>query len=195
MLARLKMAIKYFLWKNKAKRIFRKSNGLIRSPIRIKNPQYFYIGKHCRVDKQSRIECLDTFSGERLQPKLILEEGVIVGIRCVFWVTNELKIGKDTILANDILITTENHGINPEINIPYHAQPLISKPVIIGSNCWIGAHAIILPGVSIGNNCVVGAGSVVTKSFPSNSIIAGNPASLVKKYDFDLHKWIRNLDS
>ena len=49
-------------------------------------------------------------------------------------------------------------------------------PVHIGDNCWIGYGAVILKGVTLGNNCVVGANSVVTKSFMSNSVIAGNPA-------------------
>ena len=57
----------------------------------------------------------------------------------------------------------------------------IPKKVSIGNNVWIGGGVTILPGVSLGNNVVVGAGSVVTKSFPDNVIIAGNPATIIKK--------------
>ncbi|MBR2589957.1 MAG: acyltransferase [Clostridia bacterium] len=52
-------------------------------------------------------------------------------------------------------------------------------PVKIGNNVFIGAGSIILPGVTLGDNCVIGAGSVVTKSFPENSIVAGNPARVL----------------
>ena len=50
----------------------------------------------------------------------------------------------------------------------------------IGKNCFIGAKAIITPGVRVGDSCIVGSGAVVTKDVPSGSIVAGNPAQIVK---------------
>lgn len=50
----------------------------------------------------------------------------------------------------------------------------------IGANCFVGAHAIVMPGVRIGDECIVGSGSVVTRDVPSNSIVAGNPAEIVR---------------
>jgi acetyltransferase-like isoleucine patch superfamily enzyme len=50
----------------------------------------------------------------------------------------------------------------------------------VGRNCFVGGGSIILPGVTIGDNCVIGAGSVVTKDVPPRSIVAGNPAKVVR---------------
>ena len=55
--------------------------------------------------------------------------------------------------------------------------------IVIGNNVFIGFNAIVMPGVVIGDNCVIGAGSVVTKSIPSNSVVAGVPAKLIRTFD------------
>ena len=59
---------------------------------------------------------------------------------------------------------------------------LRTAPVKIANNVWIGMNAVILKGVTIGENCVVAAGSVVTKSVPPNTVVAGNPAIIVKAF-------------
>lgn len=49
-----------------------------------------------------------------------------------------------------------------------------------GGHCFIGGESLILPGITIGDNCVIGAGSVVTKDVPPRSIVAGNPAKVIR---------------
>ena len=100
-----------------------------------------------------------------------------------------VKIGDDVLFASNVIVTNENHGINPEADIPYMDQPLSSKNVEICNGCWIGEKVCILPGVRIGKKCVIGAGSVVTKSIPDYCIAAGNPAKVIKKYNFTTHAW------
>ena len=84
--------------------------------------------------------------------------------------------------------------MNPESDLPYHAQNLINGPVSIGNNCWIATEVIFLPNSSIGDNCVVAAHSVVNKHFPSNVIIGGAPAKVLKKYNFETHQWEKVKD-
>lgn len=61
--------------------------------------------------------------------------------------------------------------------------PELGKEIHIGDDCWIGGNAIILPGVTLGRGVVVGAGSVVTKSVPAFTVVAGNPAKVLRKID------------
>lgn len=84
-----------------------------------------------------------------------------------------LEIGDYTIWANNVCILTGNHDLLNHSNY-------ICKSVKIGKNCWLGNSVTILPGVELGDNVTVGANCVVTKSFPSNVVIAGCPAKIIR---------------
>lgn len=79
-----------------------------------------------------------------------------------------VHIGPQTYVAFDVRILTHDRTRG----LYLHTR--------IGANCFIGGCSLILPGVEIGDNCVVGAGSVVTKSVPPRSIVAGNPAKVIR---------------
>jgi len=64
----------------------------------------------------------------------------------------------------------------------------ITKKIEVGNNVYIGINSIIMPGVTINDNTIIGAGSVVTKSFPSGSVVAGTPAKYIKSFDEYLEK-------
>lgn len=94
---------------------------------------------------------------------------------CYFQGKGRIVIGKGTYIAPNVGIITANHNIE---DLDLHDAP---KDVVIGEACWIGMNSMILPGVTLGDRTVVGAGSVVTKSFPGECIIAGNPAKIIKQ--------------
>lgn len=56
-----------------------------------------------------------------------------------------------------------------------------SRQVVLRRGCWIGANVTILPGVTIGENAVVGAGSIVTRDVPPRTVVAGNPARVIRE--------------
>ena len=105
--------------------------------------------------------------------KLILNGGFInegVTITCAKRVT----IGKNAHIAREAVIRDyDGHYLE---DVAYRT----AKPVFIGDNVWIGYRAMILKGVTIGDNSVIAANSVVTKDVPSNCIVAGNPATIIK---------------
>lgn len=79
-----------------------------------------------------------------------------------------VHIGEESYLAFGVVVFTH------DMSRHFHAN------TYIGSRCFIGGNSIIMPGVKIGNNCIIGAGSVVTKDVPSNCIVAGNPAKIIR---------------
>lgn len=90
----------------------------------------------------------------------------------------KVKIGDNCLIAPQVGIYTACHPIDRKARV---SGLELGRPVTIGNDCWIGGRAVINPGVTLGDNVIVGSGSVVTKSFPSNVVIAGNPAKIMKK--------------
>ena len=87
---------------------------------------------------------------------------------------NYVEIGNENMFGPDVYIADSNHAFRPGVSPK--TLPMQKGTVKIGSNCWIGAKAIILKDVELGDGCVVAAGAVVTKSFPAGSVIKGVPA-------------------
>jgi maltose O-acetyltransferase len=91
---------------------------------------------------------------------------------------SKITIGNNVSLsASSILVST---GLEIETFLEMQHKH-IGKGIIVGNNVQIGVGAIVLDGVNIGNNVIIGAGSVVTKHIPSNSIVVGNPAKILKR--------------
>lgn len=94
--------------------------------------------------------------------------------------SQRIHIGNGTLIGSGAIITdSDAHSIHAEFrNDPNY---IITAPVFIGENVFIGARAIILKGVTIGNGAVIGAGAVVTKNVDPLTIVAGNPAKVISQ--------------
>lgn len=97
-----------------------------------------------------------------------------IGPRVELYSKSLLTIGSQTVISQDSKIYTASHDISSL------TLPLVLKPVVIGSHCWIAAGAFIGPGVHVHDYAVVGARSVVFKSVMSHEVVVGNPARAVK---------------
>ncbi|WP_083191731.1 acyltransferase [Formosa haliotis] len=90
-----------------------------------------------------------------------------------------ITIGKNVLMGYNCQVTDSNfHDLHPKKRLQPDNNP---KAVKIGNNVFLGNNVTILKGVELGDNTVVGAASVVTKSFPENVILAGNPAKVIQK--------------
>lgn len=109
-----------------------------------------------------------------------VEIGNNSGIGINAFLSGKVIIGDDVMMGPDCIIYTRNHSFQrTDITIKSQGNEL-EKFVVIKNDVWIGGQVIILPGVVIGEGAVIGAGSVVTKNIEPYSIVAGNPARLIK---------------
>lgn len=86
-----------------------------------------------------------------------------------------IHIDKNCLIASGVTILSHDHC--KRVN----NQPFLADTKI-GKNCFVAVGAIILPGITIGDEVIVGAGAVVTKNVPSNVIVAGNPARIIRDH-------------
>lgn len=102
-------------------------------------------------------------------------KNVFINHACTFLDMGGITIEDNVLIGPKVNLITENHPLNPA-----DRKALITKPIIIKKNAWIGAAATILPGVTIGENSVIAAGAVVSKDVPDNVVAGGIPAKIIK---------------
>lgn len=111
---------------------------------------------------------------------LSLKIGDNVGINPNTCIYGRVIIGDNVMIAPNCMIASGNHGIS-DTNFPMIKQACTTKgDIIIGNDVWIASNSVILDGVKVGEGAVVAAGSIVTNDVPPFSIVAGNPARIIK---------------
>lgn len=108
---------------------------------------------------------------------IFVGENFYANFNCTFLDVSTIEIGDNCMFAPNVQLYTATHPLHP---VKRNSGLEYAKPIKIGDNVWLGGGVIVTPGVTLGNNVVVGAGSVLTKSFPDNVVIAGNPARIIK---------------
>jgi acetyltransferase-like isoleucine patch superfamily enzyme len=109
-----------------------------------------------------------------------LGKNVFVNYHSVFLDTCLISIGSRTLVGPHVSFYSATHPVDPSVRQGTRG-PELGKEIHVGEDCWIGGNAVILPGVTIGKGSTVGAGSVVTKDVPEFTIVAGNPARIIRK--------------
>ena len=157
----------------------------------IKFGDNFVAGEHLRL------EAVSEYYGSEYSPEIVIKDNVVLNDFVHIGAVNYVEIGNNVLMASKIYISDHNHGnyngfFQSSPTTAPSTRPLNSnEKVIIGDNVWIGEFVTILPGVIIGEGSIIGSNSVVSKNIPANSIAVGIPAKVVKKYNFELSKWIK----
>jgi acetyltransferase-like isoleucine patch superfamily enzyme len=128
------------------------TNSEIDESVAVFTPLYINYGKNTKIGKN-----------------------VFINFDCTFLDLGGITIEDNVLIAPKVSLLSEGHPISPE-----NRQSLVSGPIHIKKNAWIGANATILPGVTIGENSVVASGAVVSKDVPANTVVGGVPAKVIK---------------
>ncbi len=99
-----------------------------------------------------------------------------VNFGCTFLAIGGITIEDDVFIGPHCVLATEYHPEDPSSR-----HSLLTKPIVVKRNAWLGANVTVLAGVTIGENAIVAAGSVVTKDVPDNMVVAGTPARIIRE--------------
>ncbi|UKK65740.1 acyltransferase [Prevotella communis] len=130
----------------------------------------FSLGQNSVVESYS---CINNAVGD-----VIIGDHTRIGIHNT--IIGPVTIGSHVNLAQGITVTALNHNFS-DTTRRIDEQGISTNPVTIEDDVWIGANAVILPGVTIGQHAVVAAGAVVTADVPTNTVVGGVPARIIKK--------------
>lgn len=139
----------------------------------------FIVGNHCVVETRTTIN--NQVGDVVIEDDTMITTGVTI--------VGPVHIGKNVIVGNGTLIFGMRHNYeNPDL--PVSAQGISTSLTTICDDSWIGGNVVINQGVTIGKHSLVGTGSVVTRDVPPYCIVAGVPAKIIKKYDFQKNEWV-----
>lgn len=172
---------------------------LILNPFKHKKGKGSVIQRRTRLDlfPYNKFECgeksiIEDFSTlNNAVGDIIIGNKSIIGIGCTL--IGPIKIGNEVMLAQNIVLSGLNHDYI-DVTISPLMQKVVCKQIVIADHVWIGANSVITAGVTLGKHSIIGAGSIVTKDIPEYSVALGNPAKVIKKYNFQAGAWesIRN---
>lgn len=154
----------------------------------LKGPEYISIGNQTTFEKDLYLTAWDSYQAnndiQHFTPEIKIGSNCHFGAFNHITAINSIEIGDNLLTGKNVTITDNSHGSTDfeHLSIEPILRPLVSKgPVKIGNNVWIGDKATILPNVTIGDGAVIAANAVVTKDVPAYSVVAGNPAKIIKK--------------
>ena len=158
---------------------------------RLIGPECIEIGDYCSFGNNLRLEAVTQYAGgSRFFPQIKFGNNVVINQNFHCTCADSLLIGDRTAITANCGIFAIIHPYD-DIDLPPKDQEIKAVPVNIGSDCLIEMNSVILPGTRLGNHRVVGANSTVSGEFGDYCVLAGSPAKIIKKYDFEKKEWIK----
>lgn len=145
--------------------------------------KHIIFGDNFKAGIMFRMEAIDEYSGIKYNPVIEIGDNVDFGQNCHIGCINHILIGNNVLVGSKVLIIDHDHGDSfYQSDVPPGKRKLVSKgPIRIGDNVWICDGVAILGNVVVGDNVIIGANSVITKDIPSNVVVAGAPAKVIRE--------------
>ena len=158
-------------------------------PARVNNPGRIAVGDSVVIHEHAWLAVFPVT--DSVTPALEIGSRTRIGrfahVACV----GHIRIAEDVLAADMVFIGDTHHGFDDAAQ-PIGQQPMaLPKPVVIERGVFLGIRATVLEGVTVGENAYVAAAAVVTEDVPPRTIVAGNPARPVKRWDPSAEAWVR----
>lgn len=170
-------------------------DSVIKPLLNTANKHMISIGDNVNIGSFSWVSVSTHFGNGRDESKnairLKIGDNVDIGNNAFIVANNNIEIGNNVMMGPYVYISDHIHEFE-DIHLTLRQQPLSQHGFVkIGDNVFIGIKASILPNVEIGERAVIGANTVVTKDVPAYSVVVGNPARIIKHFDFKKKKWVK----
>lgn len=156
----------------------------------VKHPECISIGNNVSIRSGIRLEPITEWRGKKYNPHIVIGNHVAIEQNVHIACAKMVKIEDGVLISSNVFITDCAHSYK-DVKKRVLQQHLIVTETVIGKDSFVGSGAKILAGVKIGKHCVIGANSVVNHDVPDYSVVAGTPAKIIKRYDFEKKEWIR----
>lgn len=174
---------------NRFKRLTSKNisrSSYIASGVQFLGLDQISIGKNCTIG-QNTVFTVNNRASTEIQLKI--DDNTYIGRNNFFAVGKSIEIGAYCIFGNNCAIMGSDHIFNTPLKPYITTGATTDKSIKIGVNCWLGYGISVLGNITIGHGSIIGANSVVTKNIPPFSLAIGNPARIIKRFNFNLNTW------
>jgi acetyltransferase-like isoleucine patch superfamily enzyme len=166
------------------------SGSVVVPPATILSPHRIEIGNDVLIFENATFSVVEDYRGRQHAPRLRIGDGTVIGHSIWFSCVGEITVGERVLIGHGVLIADSFHEYADPAR-PILLQPMAEpRRVIVGSGAIVGPGAAILSGSTIGENAYVVPNAVVVGDVPPRSVVAGNPARVIRRWDASTERWL-----